>query len=115
MFFGMCNSPSMFQQMMNDIFLDKMHEGFMVIYMDDLLIFMHDMSHGDHAKLVKCILKKLRENNLFIKPSKCTFFAESVNFLRMMVSKNGVSMDPAKVSTIKEYQAPYDVKGVRHF
>src|SRR5947209_2198652 len=51
MFFGMCNSPSTFQQMMNDVFSDEMHEGFVVIYMDDLLIFTWDMSHSDHAKL----------------------------------------------------------------
>ena len=44
MFFRMCNSPSTFQQMMNDVFSDEMHEGFIVIYMEDLLIFTCDMS-----------------------------------------------------------------------
>src|SRR5437588_11738220 len=44
MFFRMCNSPSMFQQMMNDMFSDEMHECFLVIYMDDLMIFTQDMS-----------------------------------------------------------------------
>ena len=38
MFFGICNSPSTFQQMMNDIFSDEMHEDFLVIYMDDLIV-----------------------------------------------------------------------------
>src|SRR5437588_5810290 len=56
MFFGMCNSLSTFQQMMNDIFSDEMHEGFLVIYMDDLMIFTHDMSKAEHVKLVKWIL-----------------------------------------------------------
>src|SRR5438309_1584457 len=115
MFFGMCNSLSMFQQMMNDVFLDEMHEGFIVIYMDDLLIFTRDMSRGDHAELIKHILKKLRENDLFVKPSKCIFFAKSVDFLGMTMSKDSVSMDLAKVSAIKDYQAPHDVKSVRHF
>ena len=44
MFFSMCNSPSTFQQMINNVFSDEMHKGFLVIYMDDLLIFMCDMS-----------------------------------------------------------------------
>src|SRR5438309_549557 len=83
MFFGMCNSPSTFQQMMNDVFSDDMHEGFLVIYMDDLLIFTRDMSCGDHAELVKRILRKLRENDLFMTPSKCMFFAKSMDFLGM--------------------------------
>src|SRR4029077_6008627 len=38
MFFGMCNSPSTFQQMMNEVFLDIIYEGVLVIYMDDLLV-----------------------------------------------------------------------------
>src|SRR5438309_1946592 len=87
MFFRMCNSLSTFQQMMNDIFSDEMHEGFLVIYMDDLLIFMHDMSQAEHIKLVKHRLQKLRDNDLFMKPSKCTFFAKSMDFLGIIMSK----------------------------
>ena len=55
MFFRMCNSLSTFQQMMNDIFSDEMHKGFLVIYMDDLMIFTCDMSKAEYAKLVKWI------------------------------------------------------------
>ena len=53
MCFGMYNSPSMFQQMMKDVFSDEMHEGFLIIYMDDLMIFTCDISKAKHAKLVK--------------------------------------------------------------
>ena len=56
MFFGMCNSPSTFQQMMNGMFSDKMHEGFLVIYMDDLMIFTHGIPKVEHVELVKHIL-----------------------------------------------------------
>src|SRR5438309_7433368 len=98
MFFGMCNSPSTFQQMMNDVFSDEMHEGFLVIYMDDLMIFTHGIPKVEHVKLVHCILQKLRENNLSMKPSKCTLFVKSMDFLEMTVSKDSVSMDPAKVA-----------------
>src|SRR5947209_19538044 len=61
MFFGMYNSPSTFQQMMNNIFCDEMHEGFLVIYMDDLMIFTCSIPKAEHASLVKWILQKLRE------------------------------------------------------
>src|SRR5947209_3943026 len=87
MFFGMCNSLSIFQQMMNVIFSDEMHEGFLVIYMDDLMIFTCGMSQAEHVKLVKRILQKLQENDLFVKPSTCMFLAKSVYFLRMTMSK----------------------------
>src|SRR5437660_6317168 len=39
MFFRMYNSSSTFQQMMNNVFSDEMHERFLVIYMNDLMIF----------------------------------------------------------------------------
>ena len=38
MFFGLCNSPATFQAMMNDIFADMICEGWLHIYMDDMLI-----------------------------------------------------------------------------
>lgn len=113
MFFRMCNSSSTFQQMMN-MFCDEMHEEFLVIYMD-LMIFIRGISHAKHAKLIKCILQKLCDNDLFVKPSKCTFFVELVDFLGMMVSKDGMSMDPIKISVITDYEPPWDVKGVHWF
>src|SRR5947209_5442441 len=101
--------------MMNDVFSEEMHEGFLIIYMDDLMIFMCNMSKAEHAKLVKQILQKLRENNLFIKLFKCTFFVKSINFLEMIMSKDGMLMDPTKIATINDYQVPHNVKGVYHF
>src|SRR5437660_1451858 len=50
-----------------------------------------------------------------MKPSKCTFFAKSVNFLGMTISQEGISMDPAKVAVINDYQPPQDMKGVHCF
>ncbi|THH18610.1 hypothetical protein EUX98_g8928 [Antrodiella citrinella] len=43
MFFGLCNSPATFQAMMNDLFKDMLDEGWLVIYMDDLLLFSSDL------------------------------------------------------------------------
>ena len=39
MFFGLCNSPATFQNMMDDIFMKEIDEGWILIYMDDILIF----------------------------------------------------------------------------
>ena len=38
MFFGLCNSPATFQAMMNDVFADMIAEGWLEIYMDDMLL-----------------------------------------------------------------------------
>ncbi len=55
MFFGMCNSPSTFQNMMNDIFKDMINEGWVVIYMDDILIFSDNLE--EHRRQTQQILQ----------------------------------------------------------
>ena len=57
MFFGLTNSPATFQTMMNDIFQEEIAEGWVVIYMDDILIFSKDKKQ--HQEQVKRILEKL--------------------------------------------------------
>ena len=48
MFFGMCNSPATFQTMMDHIFKDELHEGWVIIYMDDIFIFTKDLKENIH-------------------------------------------------------------------
>jgi len=57
MFFGMTNSPTTFQTMMNDIFQDLIAEGIMVVYLDDILIFTR--TEEEHAKAIRRILQVL--------------------------------------------------------
>ena len=57
MFFGLTNLPATFQTMMNDIFREEITEGWVVIYMDDILVFSKD--EIEHQKQVKRILEKL--------------------------------------------------------
>ena len=50
MFFGLTNSPATFQTMMNDVFREEIAEGWVVIYMDDILVF--SKNEKDHEKHV---------------------------------------------------------------
>jgi len=68
MFFGLCNSPATFQAMMDSIFKDEVHEGWVIIYMDDILIFSKDKKTLEEQ--TKRILQKLRENDLYLKAKK---------------------------------------------
>jgi len=67
MLFGLCNTPEMFQQYMNDIFRDFLDE-FLVVYLDDMLIYSDNLK--EHRKHVQMVLERLREAGLFLKPSK---------------------------------------------
>jgi Reverse transcriptase (RNA-dependent DNA polymerase) len=59
MFFGMCNSPATFQEMMDSIFSDMIEECIVIVYMDDILIFANNQE--DLQKHTKMVLQRLRE------------------------------------------------------
>src|SRR5882757_3366778 len=71
MFFGLCNSPGTFQTFMDHIFHDLQAKGYVVIYIDDILIF--SISLEAHKEVVKEVLEILKKNKLCIKPDKCEF------------------------------------------
>lgn len=113
MFFGLCNSPATFQAMMNDIFRDMVNEGWLTIYMDDMLL--HSDNLHEHRTRTKRVLQRLRENDLYLKLEKCVFEAPQVEFLGAIVSHNQVAMDPVKIKGILEWPVPTTVKQVRGF
>ena len=113
MFFGLCNSPSTFQMMMNEIFADM--EDVIVVYIDDIMIFTKMDDPKEHDKVVLEVLRHLEENDLYVKPEKCTFCTTEVDFLGMIVGKNGIKMDQEKVNVVLDWPAPSNVKGVRSF
>jgi len=69
MFFGMTNSPATFQVMMNEILRDLINEGKVAAFVDDVLVGT-EMEEG-HNKIVEEVLRRLEENDLYVKPEKC--------------------------------------------
>ena len=61
------------------------------------------------------VLRHLEENDLYVKPEKCTFHTTEVDFLGMIVGKDGIKMDQEKVKAILDWPAPSSIKGVRSF
>ena len=51
MFFGLTNSPTTFQTMMDNIFEDLISEGVVIVYLDDILIFMETLE--EHQKVTR--------------------------------------------------------------
>ena len=87
----------------------------MVIYIDDLMIYTKTDNIQEHERIIKKVLKHLKEHDLFTKPEKCTFSVKEVEFLGMIVSREGIKMDDSKVKAIKEWPMPKMVRGVRSF
>ena len=113
MFFGMCNSPATLQAMMDNVFQDMKTEGWIIIYMDDIFIFTKELQQN--IKYIKQTLQQLQDNNLYLKPEKCTSWTTKVEYLGLIIQENLISMDPVKLNGIKDWPTPTTVKQVRSF
>ena len=69
MFFGLTNSPATFQAMMNDLLRDLVVEEKVAVFIDDVMIVTETVE--GHNEIVKEVLRRLEENDLFVKPEKC--------------------------------------------
>ena len=83
MYFGMTNSPVTFQALMNSIFADLIAAGKMVVYMDDLLIYAANLVQ---LRKVTCeVLARLMQYDLYLKPEKCKFEKQEMEYLGMII------------------------------
>lgn len=110
--FGLCNAPATFQHFINDIFRDFL-DLFVIAYLDDILIFSTSLEL--HCQHVRPFLGLLRQHGLYAKPEKCDFGQESIHFLGLIISVDGIKMDPSKVSAILDWPTPLDKKGIQRF
>jgi len=69
MFFGLTNSPAMFQVMMNELLRDLVNTEKVVVFIDDVMIATE--LEEDHNELVAKVVKRLEENDLYVKLEKC--------------------------------------------
>ena len=69
MFFGLMNSPVTFQAMINELLRDLINTGKVVVFINDVIVGTED--EKGHDELVAEIIKRLEENDLYVKPEKC--------------------------------------------
>ncbi len=119
MLFGLTNSPSTFQAMMNQIFKDIqlrfLTKGTrIIVYMDDILIAMSTTLLA-HMDAIHAVLDLLREHNLYLKLEKCVWEAASIDYLGVILEKGMTCMDPTKISGIKDWSISKTVMDIRSF
>jgi len=105
MFFGLTNSPSTFQMMMDTIFHNLILTNEVRVYMDNILITTSTDTHH-HCEMVHQILYQLKEHNLYLKPEKCTFKAPEVKYLGIIIGYGKIRMDPVKTQGVNNWLAP---------
>ena len=84
------NSPTTFQTMMNDLFCDLINQEDTATFIDNILVATD--TEEEHDELVEKVLKRLEENNLFVKPEKCKWKVREVEFLGVIIGPKGVEM-----------------------
>jgi hypothetical protein len=110
--FGLTNTPAFFQTRMNEILWDLRERG-VVVYIDDILI--HSKDAKEHKALVKEVLMRLRKNFLYCNTKKCAFKQDDIEFLGMILSKDGVSTEKGKIDAVMSWEQPRTVKEVQSF
>jgi len=113
MFFGMMNLPATFQAMMNEILRDLINEGKVAAFVDDVLVGTE--TEEGHDEIMEEILRRLEENNLYVKPEKCVWKARKIGFLGVVIGSNGIEMEEGKVEGVLSWPVPKTVKDVRKF
>jgi len=111
MFFGMTNLPATFQVMMNEILRDLINEGKVAAFVDDVLVGTE--TEEGHDEIVE--LRRLEENNLYIKPEKYVWKVREIGFLGVVIGPNGIEIEEEKVDGVLSWPEPKNVKDVRKF
>ena len=113
MFFGMTNSPATFQGMINKILRDMINEGKVGAFVDDVLIGTE--TEEGHDEIVEEVLKRLEDNDLYLKLEKCTWRVQKVNFLGVVMGQGKIEMEEDKVAGVLNWSIPKMVRDVRKF
>ena len=110
--FGLTNAPANCQMVVNEAIRYALDQ-YTIAYLDDILIY--SRTYKEHVRQVQRILKSLGERGLRVKPEKCEFHKEEVEFLGFRVGRNGIRIDPNKLQAIREWPTPKNVKEVQAF
>ena len=113
MFFGMTNSLATFQAIINEILRDLINKEKVAAFVDNVLVGT-EMEKG-HDEIIEEILKRLEENDLYIKPEKCVWKVRKIEFLGMVIRPNEIEIKEEKVKGVLGWPVPKTMKDIRKF
>ena len=111
--FGISNILTSFQDYINKILAEKLNI-FIIVYMDDILIYNKDPGQG-HIEVLWWLLDLLRKNNLFANLKKCQFHKDEIWFLGYVISSHGIQIEDKKIKAVKNWPEPKSVWDVQAF
>lgn len=108
--FGLTNAPATFQNLVDKLFGPEL-QPYVLKYLDDIVIVTNDFD--THVRILDEVFSKLKEANLTLNKEKCKFCRSELKFLGYVVNRNGLHVDPEKVSAIVNFPRPKTPKEVR--
>ena len=110
--FGLSNAPSTFQTIMNAIFRPHLQK-FILVFFDDILIY--SSTWEMHLHHVTQTLEILKQQQFFLKASKCAFGKQELEYLGHIVSHQGVKVDSKKIEAMVAWPRPANIFELRGF
>jgi len=98
---------------MNELLRDLINTGKVAAFIDDVIIGTE--SKEEHNELVAEVIKRLEENDLYVKPEKCKWKVREVGFLGVVIREDGIKMKEEKVKGVLDWPTPKCVKDVQKF
>ncbi|MBW0509915.1 hypothetical protein O181_049630 [Austropuccinia psidii MF-1] len=108
MSFGIKNAPAHFQRIMDTIFQDEILEGWMVVYIDDIIIYSETWE--GHVQYIERVLNKCTPINVNISLKKCNFGQQELLALQHRVSGLSLTIDQSKVAAVLQKPVPRNIK-----
>jgi len=98
---------------MNEILRDMINEGKVAAFVDNVLVGT-EMKKG-HDEIIEEVLRRLEENDLYVKPEKCIWKVKKIGFLGVVIGPSRIKMEKEKVDRVLSWPEPRNTKDIRKF
>jgi hypothetical protein len=110
--FGLTNAAAIFQNYINNILVHYL-DYFCTTYLDDTLIYSNNFE--EYQQYVYSVLDAFAKVGLHLKPKKCEFHQQVVKYLGLIISIEGIKIDPEKIRAMQDWEPPSNLKDLRTF
>jgi len=110
--FGLCNAPTTFSRLTNQV-LEPYISKFFIVYLDDICIYSETREH--HIEHLRLVFQKLRQHQLFIKIPKYFWGRKKTEYLGVIVGNGTLRTSPNKIAAVKDWPLSATQKHIKSF